>query len=242
MKKTIILILIVIWTTLAFGLENVRNYPSITVTGKSVIINKADNAKVFFSIESESSSLQKSVAIAKNELTIITKKLTQLGLKENDISTSQFKSTDGYKFLFGLKKYTVIIDAEIKVNDLAQLENVIFALSNSEIKEISSIEFMLSNESEIFQKAQLNAVKAAKIKAELLAKELNASIDGIYSANQLRSEKISANFNFRRSRSKFAPNPFNSVSVNETGQNESVFSGEIKIIAEYEVVFKAVNP
>ncbi len=242
MKKKIILIILVVCISLIFGLENDRNFPSITVTGKSIIINKADNAKVYFSIIAKSSSLQSSVTKAKNELALISKKITELGIKENDISTSRFKTEDGYKFLFGLKKYKVIIDAEIKVNDLTQLENIIFAIANSEIKEISSIEFMLSNESEIFQQAQLDAVKAAKVKAELIAKELSISINGIYSANQLKSEKISADFNFRRPFKKIYPNPFNTISTIETEQTESVFSGEIKIIAEYEVVFKAVNP
>ncbi len=242
MKKTIIIILTVIWVSLIYGLENDRNFPSITVTGKSVSINKADKVKIYFSIEAESTSLQNSVNKAKKNLTVVTQKLTELGLKKKDISTSQFKSSEGYKFLFGLKKYKVIIDAEIQVNDLANLEKVIFTLSNSKIKEISSIDFMLSNESEIFQEVQLNAVKAAKKKAELLAKELNISINGVYSVNQLTTQKISQDFNFRRSYKKYKPNPFNSVTTNETGQIESVFSGEIKIVAEYEVIFKAVNP
>ena len=241
MKKKIILILLAVWTSLIFGFENDRNFPSITVTGKSIIINKADNAKVHFSIQVKSSSLQNSVTKAKNELALISKKLTELGIKKNDISTSQFKTKDGYKFLFGLKKYQVIIDAEIRVNDLTQLENIIFALADSKINEISSIEFMLSNESEVFQQAQLDAVKIAKIKAELIAKELNISINGIYSVNQLKSGKISADFNLRRPYKK-VPNPFNTISTIETVQTGSVFSGEIKIIAEYEVVFKAVNP
>lgn len=241
MKKTVIMIILAALATLICGIENDRNFPAITVTGRSIIINKADNAKVFFSIQAESSTLQNSVVEAKRELTAISKKLEVLGLTEKDISTSQFKSTEGYKFIFGLKKYSVLIDAEIKVNDLTQLENVIFTLAGSKIKEISSIEFMLSNESEVFQQSQLDAVKSAKNKAELLAKELGVTIDGIYSVNQLSTQKISADFNFSRSYKKIKPNPYNSISKGSM-QSESVFSGEIKIIAEYEVVFKAVNP
>jgi uncharacterized protein YggE len=136
----------------------------------------------------------------------------------------------------------VIIDAEIKIKDLSHLEAIIFVLSNSKIKEISSIEFGLSNESEVFQQAQINAVKSAKMKASLLAKELDVSIGGIYSVIQLKSEKYSADFNFRRHNKKYMPNPYNSISVNDMELTDSVFSGEIKIISEYEVVFKIINP
>jgi uncharacterized protein YggE len=234
--------LLACWAMLVFGQDNDKNFPSMTVTGKSIISQKADNAKIFFSIEAESSTLQGAVAEAKEELSKITKKLKELGLKEDDISTSQFRTTDGFKFLLGLKKFNVIIDAEIKIKDLSHLEAIIFVLSNSKIKEISSIEFGLSNESEVFQQAQINAVKSAKMKASLLAKELDVSIGGIYSVIQLKSEKYSADFNFRRHNKKYMPNPYNSISVNDMELTDSVFSGEIKIISEYEVVFKIINP
>jgi uncharacterized protein len=244
MKKISVLLFIAACFLSLTAIENDRNFPSVTVTGHTFITKKADTAMIHFSILKESSKLEYAVEHAKRELDIIIENLKETDVKKEDVSTAQFKTKDGYKYLFGSKKYKVTIEAAIKVKNLEKLEKVIFILADNKIKGISAIDFNLSDEGEVFQQVQLDAVRAAKKKAELIADELGIKINGIYSVTQLSSKKFDAAFSMRGS-SKFKPSPFNPPYYQSTSQEtptKAVFSGDIRIEAEYEVIFRAVNP
>jgi len=241
MRRLVTFALLVLFTILSG--ENEKDYPSITVSGKAEIVKAADQAVIKFSVNDEGTTLRTAVEKAQTELVSITSELRKIGIDGKNINTSKFRTSNGYKFIFGLKSYKAVIDVVINIQEMSKVEDVILVLSTSTKTSLSDVKFKLSNETEVYKEAQLLAVREAKEKAEMIANELNVKIAGIYSVSKLQDDHSDNMLNFRGGRANEVTFSVDGLSVDGGVISDSfTFSAEIKISAEYEVSFKVENP
>lgn len=166
--------------------EEFQNIPKITVTGSAEIKVPADVAFIDFTVAGFGSGLRIAVDKAQNAADEIINKLLQLGLKKEDISTSEFFSgeNEGDKpFLSSSKDYRAFLRVTIKIKKIDMTDDIILMLSESKINDIGNIQFSLEDHSTIKEQAQSKALKNAKEKAEKIASQLGVKIKRILSVS-----------------------------------------------------------
>ena len=234
MKHTCIFLLLFILINFVYAQDTPRN--SITTYGTVELNVSADFATVAFSIKSKGSSLREAVDKAKERIEVITSAIIGMGIKEKNISTSNFYSGEnvGDKSFFSSKSdYKTEISTFVKVDSLKILEDVILEISDYKPDEIRDITFELSNPEEHKMQALNVAIKKAEHKAEILASELDVTIEKTIKAEEILTT-IEPVYRTRGGRS----NPFNTVyflhGVQQTGK--SIYSENIKIESQVKLV------
>lgn len=144
----------------------------VEVRGTAELIVPTDEASFSFTMEATGSSLKKAVSNAKEKVQVILEDLKKLGVKEKDIETSRFFSSENFgdKSFFSSKNdFKSTITATVTFTDLAVLEQAIFLISENRPKYLSDIRFNLRAIEKHKDDALKDAVDAAYIKAQKLA-------------------------------------------------------------------------
>ena len=125
------------------------------------------------------SSIQEAMGAARAKLTVISKKLSSLGLSEKNLLTSNFYSGDnpqGRAFLSSSKDFRTQMDVLVTVDSLNWVDNVIVILAGSEVERLSNISFSLKTDSLLRTEARERAVANAQDKAQTMAKQLGVQL------------------------------------------------------------------
>ena len=214
MKKTFVVLLFFISQTL-FSQQTESKVNQISVQGTVELKEMADQATLSFSVKGVGASLRQAVEKADKNTKVITDKLIVLGVKEKNISTSSFYSGENYgdkAFLSSSRDYQANITTIIKIDSLKLLQPVLFAISESDVQNLSQITFSLKDEVGFRRRARIEAALKAKEKAEDMTKALNISLGKVISKDEVQpTQSLQSPFlMLRNGRS----NPFNPVSYN----------------------------
>ena len=130
-------------------------------------------------MEATGSNLKKAVSNAKAKVQTILEDLKKLGVKEKEIETSRFFSSENFgdKSFFSSKNdYKSTITATVTFTDLGILEQAIFLISENRPKYLSDIRFNLRAIEKHKEKALKDAVDAAYMKASKLAEASSGKV------------------------------------------------------------------
>lgn len=234
LKSIIWIVLISISST--FAQDSLKNI--VTTFGRIEIKVPADFATVSFKVITEGSSLRDAVEKAKTKVGLVTQDLYNLGLSENNISTSRFHTGENYggKSFFSSKNdYKTVINTYLKIDSLNTLENILLTISDHKVDEISNITFNLKNPEKHKMEALDKAMNKAKEKAILLAEIMGSKTEKPLMITEIKSNR---NINIRGGRSRAYPNPFNAAYVIDgvdLSGGQSIFSESISVTAEIEL-------
>jgi uncharacterized protein YggE len=213
MNKVIVMILVLICQIL-YGQQSEQKINQISVQGSVELKEMADQAILCFTVKGVGVSLRQAVENADRNTKVITDKLIVLGVKEKNISTSSFYSGENYgdkAFLSSNRDYQANITTIIKVDSLKLLQYVLFAISESDVKNLSQITFSLKDEVSFRRRARIEAALKAKEKAEDMTKALNITLGKVISIDEVQpTQSIQTPYMMRGVRA----NPFNPVSFN----------------------------
>lgn len=211
MKKAVIVLLFFISQTL-FSQQTESKVNQISVQGTVELKEMADQATLSFSVKGVGASLRQAVEKADRNTKVITDKLIVLGVKEKNISTSSFYSGENYgdkAFLSSSRDYQANITTIIKIDSLKLLQPVLFAISESDVQNLSQITFSLKDEVGFRRRARIEAALKAKEKAEDMTKALNIALGKVISIDEVQpTQSLQSPLMLRNGR----PNPFNPVS------------------------------
>jgi len=209
----------------------------IIVLGSAKTEIAADRASFYFEVNGFSNDLNSAIKTAREKVDLISKKLFQLGLNENNLTTSQFESSENLgdkAFLSSKRDFRAVIKVQVNIDSISILEPVINTVSLMNPDYISTLSYSLKNIESVKMRTIKDAVEKAKEKANSICESLKINI-GI----PLYIEEIQNNTNY--------PNPYNRVVslqsgvVNEeTTQISSIFIENIEIDAAVRVIF-AIN-
>lgn len=215
----------------------------ITVTGSVELKETADQASLVFSIKGVGSTLRQAVEDANSKVKAVTDKLIGIGVKEKNISTSEFYSGEnsGDKaFLSSSRDYKATISTQVKVDSLKLLAPVIFSISESQVQNLSDIYFGLKDDLAFKKKVRIAAAEKAREKAQDLLTAVGATLGNVLSVDEL-SGLISSFTTLPARGVQGYPNRFNS-STTGTPLDESMGSGffakTISISSQVRVTFE----
>lgn len=245
MKSIKILFIAVLFLSVASFAQEVEDN-RLTVYGKVKVFAKADRANIVFHLKGVGSSLNRAFDDAKQQMSIISTKLENIGLSKRDISTSFFQSRENFgdkAFLSSKKDYCAIMTVTVTTDSLELLEPVVVILSESRVESISSISFDLINYLDLRKRGLKEAVLKAKEKADLVSKELDLVCGDVLSVEEIKGpEPESRSLTFNR-----YPSPFNVPLFTqegpsyERGDESSIYSQEISFFSEVRIIFEIVN-
>ena len=207
----------------------------------------ADQASFTFAVKGVGPILRLAVEDANKRVTAIVERLRGLGIPVQDISTSRFYSGENIvnkAFLSSSRDYQATLTTLVKVDSLALLDSVLYAVTESEIKNMSSISFSLKNELDIRRQARIEAAKKAQEKAEDITKALGVVLEKAVSIEETAPTRV---YSQQVSQSVYL-NPFN-PSTNQMvpaeripAMDETIGSGlfaqTIFVTSEVRVVFE----
>ncbi|MCB0482845.1 MAG: SIMPL domain-containing protein [Flavobacteriales bacterium] len=205
----------------------------IVTYGKVEISVPADYASLSFSVTEKGSSLREALEKTKGRVGQITAALINLGLEKENLSTSKFYSGenfDGKSFFSSKNDYKTEMTTFLKVDSIGFLEEVLLTISDFKPDNISDVSFEISNPEEFKLQALEAAIKKAKEKANLLAKNMDVELTKPMEIIETKSSSITV---LRGGRI----NLYNSVYEVDKGSTPggAFFRESLKISAEVEL-------
>jgi len=217
---------------------DVDKMPTIKVTGTAEIQVVPDTATLSFTIARK----DKTVAIAKkrNDETVakVAALAKQFGIAATDVKTDYIRvkeTTRREKVRGSDDDYTDVPDGFqvsrnliVKLRDISRFETFLTALLDAGVDDVNNVAFSSSELRKFKDQARAQAVRAAREKAQALAKEINQTIG---KAVSIEENDIDG---YRSAMSNVSQNSF---SVNEADNAEAVSVGAISVKAQVEVKF-----
>ena len=184
MKRYAFLLLILLMSTLAFADDNPPRV--VKVVGTSDVKVVPDRAVIEIGVEKQNISAayaKKSADAASREVLTA---LSQNGVDEKDIQTAYLSLQPQYDWKSGRVTYFVAEQSlTVTVRDLSKLDTLLEALVKAGGNRIGSVRYETSESRKYRDQAREMAVKAAREKAEDLAKALGQSIGKAYSIEEV---------------------------------------------------------
>ncbi|MBN2363414.1 SIMPL domain-containing protein [candidate division WOR-3 bacterium] len=181
MKKMILAVFLIAAVSLT-AQEN-QYQRTITVTGNAQIDVEPDEVVITFGVETQGENLRS----AKNENDAVVRNLISAlknsGISERDIQTNYLSVEPNYDYYDQQTVYGYFARKTIvaTLKDVSKLDAVLSLALEAEVNYIHGIDFQTSRIIELRNQARTEAIRAAKEKAELIARELGCQIgDAIY--------------------------------------------------------------
>jgi uncharacterized protein YggE len=170
---------------------------TITVDGDSETFASPDIATVSFGVSATNKDLNTAQGeVEKNSSTAI-EAVKDLGIDAKDIQTTYYNANPQYDYKCGqygcgggngtLIGYQVTQTTTVKIRDLSKVSEIIGALGASKVSDIQGPNFDIENKDALQEQARAEAIKEAKAKAEVLAKDLGVHLGRIVSYNDNNS-------------------------------------------------------
>ncbi len=191
----------------------------ITVIGSVEVKELANQASLTFSVKGVGSSLRLAVEDANKKVKVVTDKLVRLGIPSSNIATSQFYSSENVgdkAFLSSSRDYQATLTTMVTIDSLSVLEAVLYAISESEVQNISNISFSIKDELDLRKRTRVAAAKKAQEKATDIAGALGVKLGRVVSIEEVEPTRVWA-----QNRAQNYPNPFNPSTISQFRLEES---------------------
>lgn len=171
----IFFLLLFVYTKLAgpipFSVTSVTTQKSTTfdVTGEGKVIAKPDTAYLTAGITAKSSTVKGAQEQINANINKVSQAIKQLGVKTEDIKTTNYNIRPDYDYSGGLQKisgYSANTNISIKVRNLDDINKVIDTATLNGANQISGVNFDVEDKAKLEDEARQKAVKDAKEKAK----------------------------------------------------------------------------
>lgn len=142
------------------------------VTGEGSVLAKPDVAQISFSAQIEAATVNDLQSRANEIINRATAQLKKLGLKDEEIKTTNYNLTPKYRYDSGrqtLDGYLASITLQIKVKDFAKLNEAVDAAVAAGINQVGNLTFAVEDKERYVNQARAKAVQEAQRKAQSLA-------------------------------------------------------------------------
>lgn len=173
---------------------------TISVTGEGKIDRAPDTAKFSFTVRSEARELKAAQDTVSSKIDAVSKSLKDLGIEERYIKTTTYNSYPQYNYPPSrcsgeicttsqpvLRGYEVAHTVTVSVKDLEKADDVLTALGNSGVSDISGPNFGFEDDVAIAREARALAIADAQTEAKSLARALNVKIVRIVAFDETRA-------------------------------------------------------
>ncbi len=207
---------------------------SITVSGNAGIQVKPDMARVTVGVVANGSTSEAAREANAQAMADTQVALAELGIGEEDMLTSDITLRPTYVYTNNYSEgtingYRMSTDLVVTVRDLEKIGEVLDAAIGAGSNSLDSLEFLVSNQDELYNEALADAVELARQKAELLAAAAGKTVGEALTITE--SSRAVATVK------EYNTNPDTSGSAAADAARTIVQEGSTTITAQVEVVF-----
>ena len=168
--------------------EPCTNPKIVRTTGTAELKVTPDQAVIQLGVEHQSATAKNAKAIVTGTSRKILAALKGLGIDDKDIQTDYLSLQPMIDYRKGLRitNFTAEQSLSVKVRDLAQLDDVMDAVISAGANNIGGIEYQSSELRKYKDQARDEAAKAAREKADALAKALGNQIGKTFSIEEVQ--------------------------------------------------------
>lgn len=192
MKKLSLLWVFLVVGTMVYAQNDNGQVPLITVTGESVVRVKPDEVTMTFGVETKNTDAK--VAKTENDklMSDILKYLKSQKIDPKNIQTDYVRLNSMYIYDDKERKeeFRAVNTVSLKITDISKYEEISAGLVDRGINKIDQVSFGASKIKEYEAEARVQAIKAAKEKAQALASAIGQSTGKAYYINETSSEVI----------------------------------------------------
>jgi len=204
LAKTLIIFMAVLTISVAIGAWNkikeskyigqeIETRNTIMVSDQAEVYAKPDLAIVQFSAVTEAKTVSQAMSQNTAKMNAVISAIKGLGVDEKDLKTTSFNINPLYQYeketLYGTGKrtlygYEVNQSLEVKIRDLSKIGQLIEGAAAAGANQVGDLWFTIDKEDELKAQAREEAIKKAKLKAEILAKQLGVKLVRIISFSE----------------------------------------------------------
>ncbi|KOO13538.1 hypothetical protein AKJ18_17380 [Vibrio xuii] len=160
------------------------DFPHLATTGYGEVVAKPDMAQFSVKVVDSTMTAEQAKQSVDSSVTAFLKALSDEGVENDDISSSNLYITPQYHYpkkgkpeLVG---YRASRSITVTVDELADLNRYLDLALNSGINQVDNIQLKVKDQATYQQQARLEAIKDANSKAESLAKGFGKEINGVW--------------------------------------------------------------
>ena len=217
---------------------NVTNSNStLSVSGNAFTKVKPDRVVISIGVETTDKTAKASLAANSELMNKIIIALRNLGVKENETSTSSFTISPNYNYtesgtILNITGFTVTNSVQIDSSTLANVSTWIDAAVASGANSINSIDFRISNKKLEDTKNMLikDAIANAREKADIVSPELGLKVIGVKSITV-------GEFDYIQPPQPFMEKRFDAAGAGAAAATTPILAGEQEISASVSIVF-----
>lgn len=213
MKK--ILILMVLLSSFIFGAK-------IEVVGNGTVKVSPNIIKINLGIQTQKENLQEALSENQKSISTLYETLNTMGIDKKDMTTSQFYLSY-YKDEDKKDTYVISNNLEIKIRDMAKIDEVISTSTSMGVNNIWGLNFTAEENSNLASEARKLALKDAKDKATEYANATGLKLGKIVEIVEIQT----GNYNFETS---MKATSFSKTSV--YGPDQIDYNASVKVIYE----------
>jgi uncharacterized protein len=226
MKKAL-LILAVLFMTMSYAQE-LKQVPSINVSGEGKVKVAPDQASISISIETKGTKVDDVKRENDKKMDDVLKFIKSSNIAKEDYQTQRVSLNPNYDYEKKKHNYIATQTVQILLKDLSKYDALMEGLVDEGINRIDNVEFKTSKLKELQSEARKLAVRDAKAKAEDFVSVLGQKVG--------KAILISDNTQ------SYVPQPRmyamkSSMAMDESAQRETLAIGEIEITANVSVNF-----
>ena len=217
---------------------NVTNSNStLSVSGNAFTKVKPDRVVISIGVETTNKTAKESLAANSELMNKIIIALRNLGIKENETSTSSFTISPNYNYtesgtILNITGFTVTNSIQIDSSTLANISSWIDAAVASGANSINSIDFRVSNKKLEDTKNMLikDAIANAREKANIVSPELGLKVIGVKSITV-------GEFGYIQPPQPFMEKRFDAAGAGAATATTPILAGEQEVSASVSIVF-----
>ncbi|WP_100641475.1 SIMPL domain-containing protein [Alteromonas facilis] len=162
--------------------------PSISVQGNGHVVAVPDAFSITFLVEAKGETVSKLNAEVRQATQQIISFLRGQSVDEQNIQTMQIRLSPNYeRFNNGQREQNgFVLSRSIKIShsELDSYDKIIDGVLRAGANRIEQFDFVVTNQSELYEQALVAAVKDAKMKATLMLKPAGAELGPLISVNE----------------------------------------------------------
>ena len=210
-----ILILMVLLSSFIFGAK-------IDVVGNGTVKVSPNIIKINLGIQTQKENLQEALSENQKSISALYETLNTMGIDKKDMTTSQFYLSY-YKDEDKKDTYVISNNLEIKIRDMAKIDEVISTSTSMGVNNIWGLNFTAEEDSNLASEARKLALKDAKAKATEYANATGLKLGKIVEIVEIQT----GNYNFETS---MKATSFSKTSV--YGPDQIDYNSSVKVIYE----------
>ena len=211
-------------------LQQEKTEDTITITGRMGLEVTPDVARVSIGVSTQASTPgtareQNSVAV---NATLAA--LAELGIEEKDIQTSNINLWNRYDSNSNIIGYRMSTDLTIYVREIEKAGEVVDAAIAAGSNELNGVEYLVSNQDELYNQALTEAIDLARKKAEALAAAAGKTLGEVKQVDETSRAVATVQ--------EYATNA-DTGSDSVRSKSTTIRPGSTTISAEVQVIFRA---